>query len=356
MAEKNDKAQGILNLFSNTELFSALGKDLKSLTGTAVKLEENVTKGKPLEEVGNPMVEMGKIAADIGVRIEQRGEKIREASRIRSEALQQNLDQRRKRLESYAKRKRPVVAGKGDNFVVAGQVTDKASGNGIPNLIVKAIDKDRKYDDMLGTTRTDALGYYRIEYSEADFKEKDNKPETFIEVMDDNNKVLFRSTRSFIEKAGKTEKIDAEIDGSAVPDKLALGQTVSKFVDTRLNNFETKRQTMDVRKVVATEKIRMAPELKQKKFETEIVLARPTKMIQERMLKPSEPIVAKDETVKIESRKVVEDSTKEVFAGKVTTSTASTAKATTETKAATTKKKTARKPIKKPATKKTKKK
>jgi len=259
MAEQTKQSRTLLSVLPTDEFVSALVSDLRRVTDLAGEMSEQIAKRQLPTRPATPLPEMSKMKDKLTTAIEQTGSEMREKTKQRSEVLQRNVELRQKRLEAYAKRKRPVVTAKGDKFVVGGQVVDKASGRGIPNLSVKAIDKDRKYDDLLGATQTDALGYYRIEYSEADFKDiADKTPETFIEVLDDKQQVLYRSTQSFIQKAGKTEKIDAQIDGSKVADKLALGQNVNHFVDQRLDRFEHKRQVMEGRKKIATEKIRPA--------------------------------------------------------------------------------------------------
>jgi predicted flap endonuclease-1-like 5' DNA nuclease len=85
----------------------------------------------------------------------------------------------------------------------------------------------------VGEARTDALGYYRIEYTAAAIDERDQNPETFIEVLDDEGEVLFTSTKSFIQKAGQSAFIPAAVDGGKLPTSQRLANKVAGSVARR---------------------------------------------------------------------------------------------------------------------------
>ncbi len=54
-------------------------------------------------------------------------------------------------------------------FKIHGKVIEKETGKGIPNLTVKAIDKDLFFDDLLGAVTTDEKGNFEIKYDKEDF-------------------------------------------------------------------------------------------------------------------------------------------------------------------------------------------
>jgi predicted flap endonuclease-1-like 5' DNA nuclease len=86
-------------------------------------------------------------------------------------------------------------------------VLEIESGRGIPNLTVKAFDKDLRYDDSLGVGITDANGRFVIEYNEKDFRELifDRKPDLYLTISDYLGTVI-KSTKNRIRYgAGKKE-------------------------------------------------------------------------------------------------------------------------------------------------------
>ena len=153
--------------------------------------------------------------------------------RARTSAMEAVVAERQRRLEAYAKRQRQAVPADPNRFIVAGRVTDQATGYGLPHVRVRATDLDRRYDDIVGEARTDALGYYRIEYTAAAIDERDQNPETFIEVLDDEGEVLFTSTKSFIQKAGQSAFIAAAVDGDKLPTSQRMAGKVAGSVARR---------------------------------------------------------------------------------------------------------------------------
>jgi hypothetical protein len=116
---------------------------------------------------------------------------------------------------------------------------------GLPNIKVSAFDLDRKYDDRLGATRTDALGYFRIEYTAEDFKDLGDKtPETYIEVLGDDGELLFTSAKSFIQKSGKCEYIAAKVSGDKVPHSLEQGRRIYESINKREREFKRRERIL----------------------------------------------------------------------------------------------------------------
>lgn len=218
-------------------------EDLR-IVAQADRTDEQPTKG-----LGQLRQVAEKVRGDQAQAIAQ----INDLYRQRTEAMQATLAQRQRRLEAYAGRKRQHIPTIPDKFIVAGQVTDQASGNGLPYVRIRAFDLDRRYDDLLGETRTDALGYYRLEYDLADFDELDEKPETYIEVLDDNEEVLFTSTKSFVQKAGQSLFIASVVDGERVPASRRLSKKVAHTVERRQQDLARRHRTLEYRPDVASE-------------------------------------------------------------------------------------------------------
>jgi carotenoid cleavage dioxygenase len=57
-------------------------------------------------------------------------------------------------------------------FKINGKVYEAESGNGIPNLIIEAFDKDVFKSDRLGRAKTDSNGTFEITYSQVDFQRR----------------------------------------------------------------------------------------------------------------------------------------------------------------------------------------
>jgi predicted flap endonuclease-1-like 5' DNA nuclease len=72
-------------------------------------------------------------------------------------------------------------------YQIWGRIVEKESGTGVPNITVKAYDKDLRKDDYLGVTVTDKNGRFTINYSEKDFRDLivfDRKPELYLTIYD----------------------------------------------------------------------------------------------------------------------------------------------------------------------------
>lgn len=230
----------------SNEVVEALIKDIKELTAVGAKLKkrEDIKSLKSKELFAAIRQVTTKWRDEFA---QARHEQVELLAR-RSHNIKEAHVKRSNRIEAYAVRKRSVVPALKGKFVVAGRVMDRETGVGIPNVRVKAFDLDRRYDDILGDTRTDVLGYYRIEYGEKDFKDLfDKKPEVYIEVQDEDGKSLFTSTKSFVHKSGKVESIDARVDGSTLPSGLAQGLSLRQAIDKRLQRYAYRTQLLEGR-------------------------------------------------------------------------------------------------------------
>lgn len=168
--------------------------------------------------------------------------------------LDKVLKERAKRLKAAANPKAPTVRTKKGGFVVTGRIVDEQEGLGLPNVVVKAFDMDRKYDDLLGETRTDANGYYTIEYSAKTFKDVfDEQPETYIEVLNSDGENIYTSARSFVHKAGEKETINASVPTAGMESNIALARQ-------RKIGIEMQRKETEIRAVeLAVRDLRVPP-------------------------------------------------------------------------------------------------
>ncbi len=109
-------------------------------------------------------------------------------------------------------RKRTKKA-KDDSWVVKGRVTDE-EGNGVAGLMVRVVDKDRKYDDLLGAAQTDENGEFEISYRLQDFREGlEPGADLFVLVSDVKGKVVYSSEDAIRYDAGREEVFDITVKG-----------------------------------------------------------------------------------------------------------------------------------------------
>ncbi len=230
---------------TNTDLKTLATKGFKALRDFAATPPKLNLERKAAVDVG--ATELAAVTTRLAEAQREGVEAIEARYTGRREAMKTVLAERQKRLQAYAQRQRPTVPAEEGKFVVAGRVIDEVTGVGLPNVKVNAFDLDRKYDDRLGSARTDALGYYRIEYTSADFEDfGDETPETYIEVLDEGGTPIFTSTKSFVQKAGRAEFIAAPIDGNKTPASRALGEKVAKSVNRRTETFEKRKRILAV--------------------------------------------------------------------------------------------------------------
>jgi len=162
--------------------------------------------------------------------------------------LDQSIENRVRRIEAYALRKRAAIPPATGKFIVAGRVTDRDTGVPLPNVLVKAYDLDPKTDELLGQTRTDALGYYRIEYTEKDLKDdRDKKPEVYIDVLNDAGQSIYTSPKCLSVKSGAVEFIEAAVNGSAFPLSLQQGTALTEALKGQLQKYDQRRQLLTTR-------------------------------------------------------------------------------------------------------------
>ncbi|MEO1079469.1 MAG: hypothetical protein AAFY29_07935 [Pseudomonadota bacterium] len=158
------------------------------------------------------------------------------------------VEERGRRIDAYTGRTRQVIAADDNKFIVAGRITDQETGVGLPNVRVKAFDLDRQQNDKLGNARTDSLGYFRIEYTEADFMDagEESQPETFIEVLGDDDEIVHTSRQSFVQKAGDVEFVKVELDGAAMEKSLNAGLRIDSSIRKRVDGLKLRKRLLTV--------------------------------------------------------------------------------------------------------------
>lgn len=133
-----------------------------------------------------------------------------------------------KRLEALrAAPGHPPSEGPLEGFRIRGRILDEKDGQGLANVKIVAKDLDRKTDEVIGTAITDWEGRYSIAYRAEDFADPDRKPEIYLEVYDDEDKLLTRTSRSFIDKTAKDATLSATVSSRTLPQAQDLKARLS---------------------------------------------------------------------------------------------------------------------------------
>lgn len=117
------------------------------------------------------------------------------------------------------KRKPKREEPKDEPWVVKGVVMDE-QGEAQPGLLVRVVDKDRQYDDLLGAAQTDKEGRFEISYRLQDFKEgPEPGADLYLLVTDEEGEVLYSSEEAVRYDAGRVEEYEITIEGDSDEDK-----------------------------------------------------------------------------------------------------------------------------------------
>lgn len=119
-------------------------------------------------------------------------------------------------------------------FKIYGKVISKETGDGIPDLTVKAIDKDLLFDDLLGATKTDNYGRFEIFYDNEDFQELffDKKPDIYIKIKSQSGNVIYTTKDKVRYGAGKTEEFVIEIE-NFIQQAVQMEWNVKKSIEIK---------------------------------------------------------------------------------------------------------------------------
>jgi len=106
-------------------------------------------------------------------------------------------------------------------FKIYGKILEKETGKGIPNLIVKAVDKDLLYDDILGEVITDKNGSFEIKYGDEDFKEffLDKEPDIYLTIKIPGGEVIYTTETRVVYDALETEEFVIKISKDLISRK-----------------------------------------------------------------------------------------------------------------------------------------
>lgn len=100
---------------------------------------------------------------------------------------------------------------------ITGRVFVQETGEGLPAMHVKAVDKDLLFDDVLGTAITDRDGKYEITYDLKDFSELfEQGPDLYLVVRDASHQRVYSSEHHVHANASRDEILDAPIPQAAL--------------------------------------------------------------------------------------------------------------------------------------------
>jgi hypothetical protein len=120
------------------------------------------------------------------------------------------------------------------SLIIFGKVVCKETGEGIPNLRVKAVDKDLFFDDLLGAVETDSDGNFKISYDKEDFQELflDKRPDIFIKIKDVTGRIIYTS-ESVRYNADESEEFKISIPKNQLnkEDVVMSSEDVQKVVE-----------------------------------------------------------------------------------------------------------------------------
>ena len=103
------------------------------------------------------------------------------------------------------------------SFKVAGSVRELESNKGVPDLEVRAFDKDIVFDDFLGSTMTDNNGNFNIIYDEKNFRQVfESKPDIYITVASKDGRTIYTTDKEIRFEAEKSEYFDIRIPKSII--------------------------------------------------------------------------------------------------------------------------------------------
>jgi hypothetical protein len=113
-----------------------------------------------------------------------------------------------------------MEGGKEVIFKITGQVREFERKIGVPNLVVRAFDKDLIYDDLLGSTTTDENGCFEIIYEGTDYKELfDKKPDIYLMIKSPDYRRTIHTTRDKVRfEADREEHFVVDIPRKALGD------------------------------------------------------------------------------------------------------------------------------------------
>jgi hypothetical protein len=116
-------------------------------------------------------------------------------------------------------------------FKIHGKVIEEETGKGIPNLTVKAIDKDLLFDDLLGAVITDENGNFEIKYDKEDFQELffDKKPDIYLKIKNPEGAVIHSTEDKVIYESSETKEFNIKISKNKIKKEKMAKKNISDW-------------------------------------------------------------------------------------------------------------------------------
>ena len=86
-----------------------------------------------------------------------------------------------------------------ETFIVLGTIEEEETGRPLPNLVVRAYDRDLVFDDRVGFTTSDDDGRFEIRFHRKDFSDVwESQPDLYLRVFDPSGTRELYQTRDAI--------------------------------------------------------------------------------------------------------------------------------------------------------------
>ena len=143
-----------------------------------------------------------------------------EVAKSADKAVERSLRDNQERLTAESRReaqyREQLRAGKGGNrvraskgaYLLGGQVLHPETGEPVAGLLVEAVDRDERKQDLLGSAITDEQGRFSIKFPAKDFKESgEREPELVLLVGTDRKSRLHVTTEPLTAKPGERQDV-----------------------------------------------------------------------------------------------------------------------------------------------------
>ena len=103
--------------------------------------------------------------------------------------------------------------GEPDEFRIFGVVEEAETGRPLPNLVVRAFDRDLIFDDKIGFTNTNDDGHFEIRFGRKRFRDLfESRPDLYLRIYDRAGVRLIHETTDAIRwNASRDEQYRIEI-------------------------------------------------------------------------------------------------------------------------------------------------
>jgi hypothetical protein len=101
----------------------------------------------------------------------------------------------------------------GNEYRIFGVVEEKETGRPLPNLVVRAFDRDPLFDDKLGYTNTNDDGLFEIRFTSERFRDLfERRPDLYLRIYDRNGaRMLHETTDAIRWKASHNEEYRVQV-------------------------------------------------------------------------------------------------------------------------------------------------